>query len=149
MREKGEIVVIKTCTLGPSCHSTTVIQPHNSITHLVALLVEAHDGHEGCNLEDKVQEHSYSRVNGECVHGRHVGQGPDGEAAELGASAEQDRRAHLSHGLANIFLDVVLVLVGNAIVGVHEDEDVIHTNRQDEEGNHLRQKRVSIELWLN
>lgn len=104
---------------------------------MISLLVDAHQGDEGGDLEDKVHKDSHSRVNRKRIHGRHVRDGTDGKAKNLRASAEQDRWSHLTHGLSNVLLDVVVRFVGNSIVSVDKDKDIIDANGQDQEGNDL------------
>lgn len=91
-------------------------------------------------MEDKVHENRHRRVNGERVDRRHVRQGSNGKATDLGAGAEQDRGTHLAHRLANVLLNVVFGFVRNAVVGVHKDENVVDTDGQDEEGDYLRER---------
>lgn len=103
---------------------------------LLALLVENEGHHESSYLEDVVEGDSYCCLNAECLQGRHLGETTDKEGKCFTYGCCGYAWANLLESMGHSILQLGELCL--PLDGALDDEHVVNSDGQDEEGYYLR-----------
>ena len=107
----------------------------------VALLphhVQGQQRHEAGDLHEEVHEERHPGVESEGPDRRHVRESAQEEAGGLADRGEQHRWGDLPHHPAHMLSVGLILLAGLSLVSLNQDEDIVNTDSEDEEGNDLK-----------
>ncbi|CAG0918442.1 unnamed protein product [Notodromas monacha] len=89
------------------------------------------------HLKQEVKKQREPGIQGKRPDSRHAAQGTQKEADGLGSGRKQHRRANVAQNTAHVVFDTLALLPSCPLVSLHQDEDIVHADSQDEERDHF------------